>query len=318
MSILTSQYVNSLQAGDVFREWLIDILWGRIENKECKVLVYKVNPASHTVCRFDFVGENYSIVAKFFSEPTGFQKSYDAKRAMENEFHALKKVGKIINVPKPIAIKKEFNCVLITEYHPGEPLTEFLLNEKDIYEKIASVSKILRKLHKNTLSGYDKEREFASFHNVLNYLNLDYEAREKFNYLLRLWWESDLLEQKKGCIIHTDAIPPHYLFNNGRVCALDFESSRKNANYIHDLGILCAEIKHFFTLEKKNAKRAKPYINHLLWCYSRNENEFNEIATTLPFFMSLGLLRISRLTCWSHLYKKYLIYKALKCLKAIK
>jgi hypothetical protein len=46
---------------------------------------------------------------------------------------------------------------------------------------------------------------------------------------------------------------------------------------------------------RKNARMAEPYIGHFLWQYSRNEHEFHAITRVLPFFMSLGLLRMARL-----------------------
>jgi len=308
--------VNLLKPGNVFRDWLVDTLADKIKNKNCGGVVYKITPASHTVCRFVFHGENYSVIGKFFSEAIGVHRNYDAEKAMKNEFQKLKEVGKIVNVPKPIAINKKFNCVLITEYIPGETLVKFLSNEKSLYEKLTYVANLLKKLHQNTLSKYNKVREFANFHKVLDGLKLNYPLGEKFNHLLGKWWESELLEQKKGCMIHRDAIPPHYLFDNDKIYALDFESSWKNANFIHDLGILCAELKHFFKLNKKSAQKAEPYIGHFLWYYSKNEGEFDRITKVLPFFMGLGLLRISRLD-WSFSYKKYLIKEGLRCLETI-
>jgi hypothetical protein len=60
--------VDTLSPGNVFREWLIDVLNDRIRNKRCDVAVYKLGPASHTVCRYEFLGEDYSVVAKYYSE----------------------------------------------------------------------------------------------------------------------------------------------------------------------------------------------------------------------------------------------------------
>ena len=28
--------------------------------------VYKLGPASHTICRYEFLGEDYSVIAKFY------------------------------------------------------------------------------------------------------------------------------------------------------------------------------------------------------------------------------------------------------------
>jgi archaeosine-15-forming tRNA-guanine transglycosylase len=61
-------YVNTLKPGDVFRDWLIDVVGDKLHNKRCKVRVYRV-PASHTVCKNEFVNEGYGVFAKFMLSP---------------------------------------------------------------------------------------------------------------------------------------------------------------------------------------------------------------------------------------------------------
>ncbi len=56
--------VNTLKLGNVFRDWLIDVFGDRIRNKRRDVIVYEIGPSSHTVCRYEFVGEDYSVIAK--------------------------------------------------------------------------------------------------------------------------------------------------------------------------------------------------------------------------------------------------------------
>jgi Ser/Thr protein kinase RdoA (MazF antagonist) len=68
----------------------------------------------------------------------------------------------------------------------------------------------------------------------------------KYNRLLGEWWYSTLIDQPYGCRIHNDATPVNYLFNHKKVYALDFESSWDHANFVHDLGIVAAELKHYF------------------------------------------------------------------------
>ena len=76
---------------------------------------------------------------------------------------------------------------------------------------------------------------------------------------------------------------------------LDFESSMEHANFMHDLGIIAAELKNHFAIYRGDARKAEPYIGHFLWQYSRNEPEFHAITRALPFFISLGLLRMARM-----------------------
>lgn len=307
--------VSTLKPGDVFRDWLLDVLGDRIQNKNCKVAVYKFRPASHTVCRYEFDGEGYSVVAKFFAEPTGWRKHYNPVESLEKEFDILKNVERIIDIPKPIAIKRSFNCALVTEYVEGRSLYRHIKNEDGLYDKLTAVAHTLRKLHDNTRTDYRKEQEFSRFHKVLDQLKFDQSTRAKYNHLLGEWWHSPLINQSYGCRIHNDATPVNYLFNHRKLYAIDFESSWEHANFVHDLGIVAAELKHYFAVHRGNGQKAEPYIGHFLWHYSRNESEFYRITQALPFFMSLGLLRMARLGLGQK-HREYIFNEAMACLNA--
>lgn len=225
----------------------------------------------------------------------------------------LTKVAKIINIPRPIAMRKDFNCVLVTENIHGNTLYGYMETEKELYDKLTAVAQILRRLHDNTKSIYKKQDEFAHFHKVLDQLRLDYSTRKKYNRILGDWWYSTLVDLPYGCRIHSDANPVNYIFSNDKIYAFDFESSWEHASFIHDLGIMAAELKHYFAIHKNNEDKAELYIGHFLWRYSKSEDEFHRITKTLPFFMALGLLRMARLGADN----EYTFRKAIDCLKAI-
>ncbi len=312
---MASHHVNTLSPGDPFRDWLVkEVVGDRLKNKSCLVDVFKHN-SSHTVCKYQFRGEHLSVVAKFFAEPTGRMKDYNPYKGMMNEYRNLKKAASIINVAKPLAVNKKFNCVLVTEHIPGKPLGWYLNNEKDLYEKLAAVAHMLRQLHENTKSSYYKENEFRNYHEVLDHLKLDYNTRETFNKLLGEWWYSSLLDREYGCMIHRDVNLSNYIFCKGKPYAIDFESSWLQAHPVRDLGILTAEIKNEFERHKGGGWKAEPYIGNFLWEYSRDEKDFTYITRVLPFFMSIGLLRSARLHQGD--YRNYLINEARECLKAI-
>lgn len=312
---MASRHVNTLYPGDPFRDWLVEEVIGhRLKNKNCSVNVYKYN-SSHTVCRYQFKGEHFSVMAKFFAEPTGQMKNYNPYKGMMNEYRNLKKAASVINVTKPLAINKKFNCALVTEYIPGKSLGWYIKYEEKLYERLAAVAHMLRKLHENTKSSYNKENEFRNYHEVLSQLKLDYGTREAFNKLLGDWWYSSLLNREYGCMIHRDVNLSNYIFCKGKPYALDFESSWFQANPVRDLGILAAELKNEFEFHKNGGLKAEPYIGNFLWEYSKNEQEFAYVTKILPFFMGIGLLRSARLHQGTH--KNYLIKEALECLKAI-
>ncbi|MDD2440443.1 MAG: phosphotransferase [Methanosarcinaceae archaeon] len=312
---MAQYHVNTLTPGDPFRDWLVKILRNRIQNKACKVSVFKYSSASHTVCRYAFKGEDLSVIAKFFAEPTGSLRKYNPYKGMLNEYQNLEKAASVIDVARPIAINKDFHCVLVTEYIPGKALSWYLKHETRLYERLSGVAGLLRKLHTRTISSYDKKKEFSNFHEILDQLRLEQKTREDFNQLLGKWWYSPLLDRDWGCMLHRDVHPANYIFRKGKPYALDFESSWQHGNPIRDLGILSAELKTYFERQKGGDFKAEPYIGHFLWEYSENEAEFRQITEILPFYMSVGLLRSARLHRSE--YRKYLIQEAIACLKAI-
>ena len=68
--MLKEKRVDTLRPGNVFREWLIDVLNDRIRNKRCDVAVYK-SIRQHPRLQIWFLGESYSVVAKFPDDWTG-------------------------------------------------------------------------------------------------------------------------------------------------------------------------------------------------------------------------------------------------------
>ncbi len=309
--MLSEKYIDTLKPGNPFRDWLVDIIGKRIRDRRCNVAVYKINPASHTVCRYQFLGENYSLVAKFYAEPTGRLNNYDPVKSMQREFDTLKSMEKIIDVPKPLAYRKDYHCVLVTEHVIGKPLFKFMETENGLYDRLTTAAHTLRRLHDNTRSEYRKQDEFAHFHTILDQLRLGSKNRLEYNKLLGNWWYSTKIEQLYGCRIHNDPNPVNLVFDHDRLILLDFESSWEHANFVHDLGVLSAELKHFFSQHRGDGQRAEPYIGHFLWKYSHSESEFRKITEALPFFMSMGLLRTARLGINS----QFLFREALACLR---
>lgn len=318
MIAVLNHHVSTLGLGDVFRDWLVNTLGDRIKNKYCNVEVFKFSPSSHTVCRYNFKGERYSVIVKFFAEPTGKVKKYNAYEAMLKEYNNLREVHSIINVPSPIAMHQDFSCALVTEYISGKSLSWHLAHEKGLYDRLTSVAHMLHRLHTHTKHNYyDKTRDFANFHSVLDQLKLDRLTRSHFNELLGKWWYSSLLDQEQGCMIHRDATPSNYVFHKDVPYILDLESSWHNAHYARDLGIMCSELKNHFELHKGSGVLAEPYIGHFLWHYSKNENDFHRTTKVIPFFMSLGFLRSARLHR-HYPHHEYLIKEAAECLKSLR
>lgn len=309
------EYIRTVKPGHVFRDWLIEVLGDRIRNKNCEVRIFKLSRASHRICKYEFKGEGFSVVAKFFGIPTGMIKKYDSYALMKKEYKYLKKVRKIIDVPEPIAINKDFCRVLVSKYVPGRPLFWYFDHRNELKEKLELVADMLRELHENTQTYYVKENEFSKFNNVLKHLKINRHEKEKYKYLLEKWRHSSFLNRDKGCMIHNDSTPVNYIFHEGKPFLLDLELASRHGHFVCDLGILCAELKHYFA-RKGSSRRAEPYIRHFLKHYSRDEEEFRRITRVLPFYMAYGLLRIAMLKLNAK-YRNYLLREAKNYLKTI-
>ncbi|VVB64582.1 Uncharacterised protein [uncultured archaeon] len=70
--MLSEKYRGTSKPGDYFRDWLVHALGDRIEQTVQSQCVQD-RAASHTVCRYEFLGENYSAVAKFYAGPIGWK-----------------------------------------------------------------------------------------------------------------------------------------------------------------------------------------------------------------------------------------------------
>jgi len=288
------RHVATLYPGDPFRDWLASVLNGRLPVRSAPAEVSLIRPASHTVCRYRFPG-GPTVIAKFFAEPTGANRRYNPEKAMESEFRLLKRANEVVMVPEPLAIRRDFNCVLVTSFVPGTPLTDCLRDEPGLYDRLTGVADLLNKLHGPASSSFRKEREFSNFHDVLDQNRLPTGEREHFNRLLGEWWYSGDLDRDRGCMIHRDATPANYILSKNGVVAIDFESAWTGAHPIHDLGVFCAEMKFSFFRRYGNPDTAEPYIGHFLWQYSRSPDEFAYVTRCFPFYLGLGYLRISRL-----------------------
>jgi hypothetical protein len=97
--MVSEHRVSILKPGTVFRDWLLDVIGDRIQNKYCNVVVYKIRDGSHTVCRYHFKGEGYSVVAKFYAEPTGWLRHYNAVESRKESSGRSKKSSRLSILP---------------------------------------------------------------------------------------------------------------------------------------------------------------------------------------------------------------------------
>ena len=200
------------------------------------------------------------MVAKFYAEPTGWMRDYDPCAGHGKRVRTLKQIEPIVDIPRPLAIHRDFHCALLMEYIRGKSFYKYMKDinkEGRLYDKLTAIAHMQRRLHDQTKSEYRKDRVFARFHRVLDQLRLDTKTRTEYNRLLGAWWYSPLLDRPSGCRIHGDPNPLNYLFNHHRIYMLDFESSMEHANFVHDLGIVAAELKNYFAIHTRRCKEGR-------------------------------------------------------------
>jgi hypothetical protein len=173
--------IRTVKPGDTFRDWLVEVLEYRIHNRGCEVRIFKLSHASHRIWKCEFKGEKITVIAKFFAIPTGVIKNYDSYSFMKKEYGDLKKARRFINIPEPIAINRDSNCVLVSKYVSGKSLFWHFKHRKELKEKLELIADMLRKLHESTQTYYDKENEFSKFHSVLNHLKINRLMKKNIN-----------------------------------------------------------------------------------------------------------------------------------------
>ena len=158
---------------------------------------------------------------------------------MENEFYTLKKIEPLVDIPRPLAMHRDFHCALLTEYIQGRSFYKYLKRDDGLYDRLTAIASLQRRLHDQTRCEYRKEKVFAGFHKNLDQLRLDNATRTKYNRLLGEWWHSPFLDRSHGCRVHGDANPMNYLFSQGKVYMLDLESSREHCQSCARPGHCC-------------------------------------------------------------------------------
>jgi aminoglycoside phosphotransferase (APT) family kinase protein len=118
-----------------------------------------------------------------------------------------------------------------------------------------------------------------------------------------------LFAGNREVIVHGDATPTNFLFQQYEVIGIDLEKM-KYADRCWDLGFIAAELKHHFAWRMGNGWYAEPFIGHFLWEYTINYGDapfFWVITRKIPFYMALALLRIARNPWLDEPYRKNLI-----------
>ncbi len=286
------------------------------------------------VCLFFEKKKNIMVVGKLFK--WGVVPLEDAWRKADKEYLNLKLLreqlgmdGYADRVVAPLGESKELSALLVTERAPGQTLDYYIAKavseqqHDELFQTLGHLARFFTRLHEAAKTERPLSPELPRFYlnSLLGSLNtgpIGYlKSAEIEEYAVRWWYEESIFASDRETIVHGDATPTNFLFDNGNVTAIDLESM-KWADRCWDLGFIAAELKHHFMWRKGDGWAAEPFIGHFLWQYTINygdPNFFQVITRKLPLYMALGLLRIARNPYLDDMHIERLVTEAEQCLK---
>jgi aminoglycoside phosphotransferase len=118
-------------------------------------------------------------------------------------------------------------------------------------------------------------------------------------------------------LVHGDATPTNFLFQDGRAVALDLEKLRV-CDRLWDLSWIAGELKHAWGWRLQNLDGAEGPIGHFFRAYLASAGCAPALTDRLyslnPFYMALAELRIARNFYLSWDYSRGLVAEARRCL----
>jgi hypothetical protein len=277
---------------------------------------------------------NIMVVGKYFTGES--LPSEEAWLSAEKEYLNLKLLrerfgmgGDGDKVVAPLGENKDLSALLVIEMVPGQTLDYYIakaIYEQQsavLFEKLGYLARFFVKLHQSSETDRSVSPDLPQWYldKLLNSLSKNCPGSWGRNtidkYAARWWNKSEIFVSDREVIVHGDATPTNFLFDNGSVTGIDLEKM-KWADRCWDLGFIAAELKHHFMWRTGDGWAAEPFIGHFLWEYVVNYGNtqfFPAITGKIPLYMALGLLRIARNRWLDEPYRKHLILEAKRCLK---
>ena len=290
--------------------------------------------AQKPVCLFYEKKKNIMVVGKLFK--WGIVPLEDAWLEADKEYLNLKMLreqlgmdGDADHVVAPLGESKELSALLVTERAPGQTLDYYIAKaifeqqHDELFKTLGHLARFFARLHEAAKTEGPLSPDLPRFYlnSLLDSLDLGptgYLKRAEIEeYAVRWWLEESVFASDRETIVHGDATPTNFLFDNGNVTAIDLESM-KWADRCWDLGFIAAELKHHFMWRTGDGWAAEPFISHFLWQYTENyggTHFFQVITHKLPLYMALGLLRIARNLYVGDTHIEHLVTEAKQCLK---
>lgn len=290
------------------------------------------------------------IVCKFYGHKmlAGSRTGHDEARAafMHKEFEALKYARSLgldtshHKIVRPLGVNEELDYVLVEEFAPGNNLVSFVMealplgDSAELKQRVCETANFLADLHNcSILQPYKapKELEWVSpdvspleylrstADGLVHWQTISSDERVYFDDLGDKWEQSKLLEAPQSLVVHGDANPTNFLWNEDNyLTVIDFERLSLG-DRAFDLGFVAAELKHLFWCHSGNSFAGEPYIQHLYASYFDRlpvgADDFTSLTTRGRFYMGCIEMRIARNTWLDLGYRRSLAADAVNCLK---
>jgi hypothetical protein len=291
-------------------------------------------PGGKPVYLFFEPSRNIMVVGKVFEHE--YLSSDEAWVEAEKELLNLKLLRESFGmntetdqVVAPLGNNRELSAMLVTEKAPGQSLDYYLkraifeLHYDELFEKLSFLARFFVKLHQCSETERTVPQELPRWYlerllNTLSIrLNIPCQRSAIEEYAIRWWGEDRIFNTDREVIVHGDATPTNFFFNNTAVVGIDLEKM-KWADRCWDLGFIAAELKHHFMWRMGNGWSAEPFVGHFLWEYAAYYGKaqfFCTITSKIPLYMALGLLRIARNNWLDETHRRNLIEEAKRCLE---
>jgi hypothetical protein len=242
------------------------------------------------------------------------------------------------NIVRPLAINEDLDFVLVEDFAPGNDLVFFVMgalqsdDSLQLRQRVSETAGFLADLHKQPgISSAERPHESVlEYLSAQEYLNstadglvywqtITPEERGYFDEVCARWSQSNLLQPPHEVVIHGDANPTNFLWNDDNYLTVIDLEKLSWGDCAFDLGCVAAELKHLFWCHSGNASRSEPYIQHLYAryydCLPPGMEDFASLTTRGRFYMGCIEMRIARNTWLDLGYRRSLVKDAKACLE---
>ena len=289
-------------------------------------------PSSRPVLRFIFADGEAQAVGKFF---TAWPPRSSLDRSLLQEYGnyfqaAVLGLGDGLGlIPRLWGRHPQLGLGLLLENLPGVDLDHLLARalrageDAPLYRGLEHLAGLLAFFHtrpvpEGPVSPYPALRYFDKLRFQLQELGLLSLDDEEALTAERGAWEDRFRKfPDRRVLVHGDATPTNFLFDDGRVMALDLERL-KIADRLWDLSWVAGELKHAWGWRTGNLGGGEAAVSLFFSTYLAALPAGGALASRLyflnPFYMALAELRIARNAYLSWDYRLALLAEARRCL----